>query len=69
MKISLHCTGISGVCYPFKDGSPLIKYYSEGSKQCERVDMILFNDWEDVKKNTNIVQHVPLYLAIAGSGE
>jgi len=58
--------GISGVCYPFKDGSPLIKYFSPGSTQCERIDPILyFTDKEEF--TFNVVHHVPLYLAIAGS--
>ena len=50
--------------------SPLIKYYSGGTAQCERLDpLLVFTDREDFMNKLNVVDHVPLYLAIAGSGE
>ena len=57
------------MCYPFKDGSPLLKYFTAGSSQCERNELVLFNEWEEVQNSTNIIEHVPLYLGIGGAGQ
>ena len=59
--------GISGYCYPFEDDSVIVSMLSGSwGQRCQQMDPLLPMSQGG---HFDVVQHVPLYMTIAGSGD